>query len=330
MKLIIPMAGLGTRMRPHTLTTLKPLIPIAGKPVIQHLIEELIKFAGDKVTDVAYILRKRDNIVEKQLRDLSKRFGIATSFYVQNEPLGTAHALYCAKEMFSNEVIIAYSDTIFRGSFTINKDYDSTIWVKKVKNPESFGVIRTDGEIITEFVEKPKSFVSDLAIIGIYYFKRSEELMKEIDYLIHNNIQVKGEYQLTDALENLKLKGYKYSFGEIDTWLDCGTIQSSLHANKTLLDIDRPVVDNAHNVYNSIVLEPCFIDDDVVLKHSIIGPHVSIQKNATIEHSIVSHSIINEHSGIYNKYIRDSVIGKHVTIDGQAGKYNLGDYSQSI
>ena len=206
------MAGMGKRMRPHTLTVPKPLIPIAGKPIVQRLVEEISFVANEKIEEIAYIIGDFGKEVEDKLINIAKKLGAKGTIYYQNEALGTAHAIYCAEKSLSGQTIVAFADTLFKADFKITDDIEASIWVQKVEDPSAFGVVKIDkNNFISDFVEKPKEFVSDLAIIGIYYFKEAEILKAELKKLIDNKTMVNGEYQLTDALENMKNSGIKFT-----------------------------------------------------------------------------------------------------------------------
>jgi glucose-1-phosphate thymidylyltransferase len=223
MKIIVPMAGRGSRLRPHTLTVPKPLIPVAGKPIVQRLVEGITKVCGEKVDEIAFIIGDFGTEVENELKNLAQSLGAKGSIYYQEQALGTAHAILCAKESLDGKVVVAFADTLFRANFTLDGDADGIIWVNQIEDPRAFGVVKLDANnVITDFVEKPEHFVSDLAIIGIYYFKDGKNLANELQYLIDNDIKDKGEYQLTNALENMKNKGVKFKPGQVDEWLDCG------------------------------------------------------------------------------------------------------------
>ena len=201
MKIIVPMAGRGSRLRPHTLTTPKPLIPIAGKPIVQRLVEDIVRICGDKVDEIAFVIGDFGKDVEENLVNIAESLGAKGSIYYQDQPLGTAHAIMCAAPALDGETVIAFADTLFRADFTLDPDSDGVIWVKQVDDPSAFGVVQiADEGHIENFVEKPETFVSDLAIIGIYYMKDGPALRDEMQYLLDNKITDKGEYQLTDAL----------------------------------------------------------------------------------------------------------------------------------
>ena len=211
MNIIIPMAGRGSRLRPHTLTTPKPLIAFAGKSIVQRLVEDIVNVCNEEINEIAFIIGDFGKEVERNLIDIANDLGAEGKIVYQDQPLGTAHAILCAKESLKGNVVVAFADTLFKADFKLEKNSDGIIWVNKIDDPSSFGVVKVNEEkIITDFVEKPEFFVSDLAIIGIYYFKSGENLNKELQYLIDNDIKDKGEYQLTNALENMKNKGLKF------------------------------------------------------------------------------------------------------------------------
>ena len=228
------------------------------------------------------------------------------------------------------KVIVAFADTLFRADFKIDDKQEGVIWVNKIEDPRMFVVVKLNKDgTITDFIEKPAEFVSDLAIIGIYYFKDGEYLNKELQYLLDNNIREKGEYQLTNALENMKKKGTKFVPGKVDEWLDCGNKDATVYTNKRVLEINRSSAMIASNVKkeNSIIIEPCYIGENVELKNSIVGPHVSLGAGSKIENSVVSNSIIQTNAKIKNSVIENSMIGNAAEYNNAAEQLSLSDYS---
>ncbi|MGP8216981.1 MAG: sugar phosphate nucleotidyltransferase [Bacteroidia bacterium] len=328
MKLIIPMAGIGKRMRPHTLTVPKPLLPVAGKPMVQHLVEDICKMTGEKIEEIGFVIGNFGKEVEQNLLKVAEKTGARGKIFHQEEALGTAHAVLCASEMLEGKVIVAFSDTLFRGEVKIDASQDGVIWVQKVEDPKPFGVVKMDKQnIITDFVEKPREFISDLAIIGIYYFKDGAYLHKEMQYLIDNDIKEKGEYQLTNALENMKKKGTRFTVAQVTEWLDCGNKENMLYTNRRVLETKSGRKTTKH-LENSIIIEPCYIEDTVSLKNSIVGPFVSIGRNTKIENSIISDAIIQDHTTISNANISSSMIGSYVQLEGRQHNLSIGDYNQ--
>lgn len=332
MNIIIPMAGMGKRMRPHTVTTPKPLIPIAGKPMVHRIVEDIVKTTDQKVEEIAFIINRAFGTeAEKNLVAVAEKFGAKGKIFYQDTPLGTAHAILCASECLQGNTFIAFADTLFKASFSIDTSKDAIIWTQKVEDPSAFGVVKMNKEgIITEFIEKPQQFVSDLAIIGVYYFKDGENLKNELQYLIDNDIKIKGEYQITDAMENMKQKGLKFYSDQVQEWLDCGNKDATLYTLERILEIKKStekLTSASAKIQNSTIIEPCFIGENVEIKNSVIGPHVSLENNSTIENAVVSKSIIGEHSSVKNSVISNSLLGNYVNCQSKAEELSLGDYS---
>lgn len=331
MKIIIPMAGKGSRLRPHTLTVPKPLIPIAGKPIVQRLVEDIAKVAGQKIEEVAFITGDFGEEVEENLIKVAEKLGAKGSIYHQTEALGTAHAINCAKDSMQGPVIIAFADTLFRADFNLNTNDDGVIWVKQVEDPSAFGVVKLDDNgFITDFVEKPKDFVSDLAIIGIYYFNSAEKLMAEINYIIDNDIKDGGEYQLTTALENLRQKGAKFSLGKVNDWMDCGNKNITVETNGKILEYEKEAMSQyptSVKIENSIIIPPCYIGENVEIINSIIGPRVSLGNGTVVVNSNINNTLIQEKSEINSAVLSNSMIGNSAKYKGEGRDISLGDFS---
>ena len=335
MQIIIPMAGKGKRMRPHTLTTAKPLIPLGGKPIVQRLVEDITKVCGEKVSEIAFVVGRDFGVdIEQNLIKIAESQGAKGSIYYQDKALGTAHAIMCAKEAIKGKTIIAFADTLFKADFVMDTEKEGVIWVQKIKDPSQFGVVKiNDLGVITDFIEKPSLFVSDLAIIGIYYFKNGENLKNELQYLLDNQITEKGEYQLTNALENMKNKGLKFMPGQVSEWLDCGNKNAAVYTNQRVLEFDKNkpgLKGNQIKNNNSIIIEPCYIGNNVELSESIIGPYVSIGHNSKITNSIVKNSVIQISATIINANITDSIIGIGAEVKGKSADLSISDYSQIV
>jgi len=334
MRIIVPMAGRGSRLRPHTLTVPKPLIPIAGKPIVHRLVEDIAGVIGQEIEEIAFIIHESfGKQVEKDLISIAEKLGSKGTIYYQNEALGTAHAIMCAKESLEGNVVIAYADTLFRADFTLDTTADSVIWVKQVDDPSAFGVVQlNDKNEIIDFVEKPKDFVSDLAIIGIYYFKSGETLRSELQYLLDNDIVKGGEYQLTDALENMKQKGLRFVPGKVDEWMDCGNKNVTVETNSRMLGFlhqdGKNLISTSLKKENSTIIEPCFIGENVVLKNSTIGPNVSLGDGTVVENSTISNSLIQTYSKIKNAKLDNAMIGNFAIFDGNFTSVSIGDYSE--
>ena len=326
------MAGRGSRLRPHTLTLPKPLVPVGGKPIVYRLVEDIAAVCADKIDEIAFVIGDFGDQVEKELLQVAEKLGAKGSIYYQNEPLGTAHAVLCASEKLVGPVVVAFADTLFRADFKISPSDEGILWVKQIEDPSSFGVVKlnTAGEIV-DFIEKPQEFVSDLAMIGVYYFKDGARLKKELDYLIDNKVMKSGEYQLPDALRRMTLSGCGFKPGEVTEWLDCGNKEVTVHTNKRVLDFDFekniPLVHASAKITNSQIIPPCFIGENACIENSIIGPHVSIGANTKINSSILKNSNIQENTSITNAVIFNSMIGSQVIYNGKANDLSLGDFS---
>jgi glucose-1-phosphate thymidylyltransferase len=324
MKIIVPMAGIGKRMRPHTLSVPKPLLKIAGKTIVERLIEE-ISIGGD-VDEVHFIIGNFGEDVETALIELAKLKGAKGFIHYQKEALGTAHAIFCAVTALEGDVVIAFADTLFIGDFSIHKDDEAIIWTKIVKNPEAYGVVKeTDDELITDFVEKPKTFVSEKAIIGIYYFREAEHLRDEIEFLLENNIRVGKEYQLTDALKRLLDRNIKIKSRVIDEWLDCGNKDEYLRSCIKILEKKEFQIEEGFSKENKII-EPVYIGKNVKITDSKVGPNVSIEDNSQIVSSTIEDTMIGSNTNIENSKLKDSIVGNNCYLKGGLGVVNFGDY----
>ena len=328
------MAGMGKRMRPHTLTVPKPLVPIAGKPIVQRLVEDIAQVCGQPVDEVAFIIGRFGAEVEKKLMDIAASVGAKGSIYYQDQPLGTAHAILCAEPSLSGKMVVAFADTLFKADFSLADTKENTIWVQKVEDPRPFGVVSLDGDgQITGFVEKPEEFVSDLAIIGIYYFLDGENLRDEMRYLLDNDIKDKGEYQLTNALENMRAKGVVFKPGQVSAWLDCGNKNSTVDTNTRYMDYlvgKEELVSKSATIKNSVVIAPSYVGDGAVLENSVVGPYASIGKNTKVTSSVISEAIVQENTTISGVVIKNSMVGNHVVLKSREQDLSVGDYNQIL
>lgn len=332
MNIIIPMAGLGKRLRPHTLTTAKPLLPIAGKPIVHRLVEDIARVCPEKINYIGFIVHPSfGKQVEEDLKAVAKAVGAEGKIYYQEQAMGISHALLFAKELFEGKVIVAFADTLFRADFKLDTNKDGTIWVQKVENPAQFGVVKLNpqGEI-TELVEKPATFVSDLAIIGIYFFKHGEKLRTEMQYLLDHDIKEKGEYQFTTALENMKKKGARFVPGQVQEWLDCGNKDNLIQTNQRYLEFikDQKLISEKAIVKNSVILAPVFIADGVIIENSVIGPHVSIGQETKITDSRISNSIVQKNCVLSRVVMENGLLGNFVSFESSASDVDAGDYTR--
>jgi len=336
MKIIVPMAGRGSRLRPHSLTIPKPLIPVAGLPIVNRLVKDIAKVLKQPIEEIAFILGDAawfgDDVVDN-LKTLAESLGAKASIYRQDKPLGTGHAIMCAKPSLSGPAVIAYADTLIRAKFELDPTADSVIWTKEVNNPEAYGVVKlNDHGNIIELVEKPKTFVSNQAVIGIYYFKDIAVLKDKLQEVLNENIMNGGEYQINDGIKRMMADGKVFKTGTVDEWMDCGNKDIIIETNQRMLgfimdDGEEQLVAASAKLENATIIEPCFIGENVVLKDATIGPFVSIGNNTVIENSTIKNSLIQTHTRINNANLDQAMIGNYVTYDGDFTSISIGDYA---
>jgi glucose-1-phosphate thymidylyltransferase len=327
LKAIIPVAGVGTRLRPHTYTQPKPLIAVAGKPIIAITIERLLA-AGidDFVFVIGYLGEKIRDFVTENYPTLQ------AIFIEQSVREGLGHAIWTAREVLKNEkeIIIVLGDIIFQADLKLFLEQpNSCLGVKKVQNPCEVGIVELDKEgFITAAVEKPRIPKSNQAIVGIYKINEVNALLKALEENIKNNIRTHGEFQLTDGITRLVEQGIKISTLTIDNWFDCGKKEILLETNALLLEkssyasVDLPAYDN------TIIIHPVSIAEDCIIQNSIIGPHVTIGKSTTINSAIIKDSIIGSFATIEEVTLHHSIIGSDTMVRGLRQSLNLGDNTE--
>lgn len=325
MKVIIPAAGIGKRLRPHTYTMPKPLIPVAGKTIIAFIIDKFIE-AG--LTEFVFVLGYMNEQIEEYLDQHYP--SISKTYIKQTKRLGLGHAIWTAREAINddNEIIIMLGDTILdldMQEFLANEN--SSLGIRKVNDPRLFGVVERDanGRVIN-LVEKPKIPRSNQAIVGLYKIKDPSLLLKCLDYNITNDIRTLGEFQLTDGLMGMIEEGHRIDSFEVLNWYDCGQKEILLETNKMLLKKHNNSED--YNVIDSIIIPPVAIGAHCEIKHSIIGPNVTIANNAEINNSILSDSIVGNYANIKDLILDSSLIGNDVVITGKRQTLNIGDNNE--
>ena len=330
------MAGRGSRLRPHSLTVPKPLIPVAGQPIVHRLVKDIVKVLKQPIEEIAFVLGDPawfgDDVVTS-LVDLATSLGAKASIYRQDQPLGTGHAIMCAKPSLSGPAVIAYADTLIRAEFDLDPTADSVIWTKQVDNPEAYGVVKlNEKQEIIELVEKPETFVSDQAVIGIYYFKDVAVLKEKLQEILDENIMNGGEYQINDGIKRMMSEGKIFKTGTVDEWMDCGNKAITIETNQRMLgflkaDGVEQLVAASAKLENSKIIEPCFVGENVVLKNTTIGPFVSVGNGTVIENSIIENSLIQTNSEITNAKLNNAMIGNNVKFNGEFTSISIGDYS---
>ncbi|MDT0294615.1 sugar phosphate nucleotidyltransferase [Mesonia ostreae] len=335
MKIIVPMAGRGSRLRPHSLTVPKPLIPVAGEPIVHRLVKDIAKVLNQPIDEIAFILGDPaffGDEVEESLKNLAKSLNAKASIYRQDKPLGTGHAIMSAKESLSGPAVVAYADTLIKADFKLDKAADAVIWTKKVDNPEAYGVVNlNEKDEIIELVEKPSSFVSDQAVIGIYYFKDISVLKGKLQEVLEENIMHGGEYQINDGIKKMMADGKIFKTGTVDEWMDCGNKKVTVETNTRMLNFlhsdKEKLVAESVKLINSKIIEPCYIGENVVLENATIGPNVSIGDNCSVSDSTIKNSLIQTHSEIKNANLNNAMVGNHAKFDGNFTEISIGDYS---
>ena len=336
MNIIIPMAGRGSRLRPHSLTTPKPLLPVAGKPIVERLVEDIVRMLPESVDKIAFVTGRFGEVNENALLEVAKRLGAEGRIYYQDKPLGTAHAILCGEELLEGPVVVAFADTLFRADFTISAEADGVLFTQKIEDPRAFGVVVTDeGGNITDYLEKPQEFVSDQAMTGIYSFKDGARLKKELQYLIDNNVLSAGEYQLPDALRNMTKSGLKFITGEVSEWMDCGNKKVTVETNRRVLNIleeegrlhEGDGVDPSANIIDSTIVPPCYIGPGVTVVRSVVGPHVSLGANTAVTNSTLQDCLIQGDTTIDNSVMDGAMVGAKASVVGTPLDVSIGDFS---
>lgn len=321
MRAVIPVAGFGSRLRPHTHSLPKVLLNVAGKPILAHILDELVKQGIHKLTLITGY--KGDMIKDY----VSNEYEFEADFVEQKELLGLGHAIWTAAPTFKGEdLMIILGDTIFDADLSLaNKEGVSSLGVKQVEDPRRFGVVvqNTDGSI-NRLVEKPQKPISNLAIVGIYYIKNSDSLARNLQKLIDEEIKTKGEYQLTDALQLMLEEGEEMRTFPVEGWHDCGKKETMLATNRFLLERYK----EKYSVDGSIIIEPSYIGKDVKIINSIIGPYASVADGSVVKDSIIKDSIISENSNVSNISAQESIIGSNVILTGKFSELNLGSNSE--
>ena len=323
MKVIIPLAGKGTRLRPHTHLTPKPMLKVAGKPVMSYVLDELKKLGN--VEQIIYITGHLKEKVEEYAR---AEIDVPSVFIEQKVQDGTAGAIALAKEYVDQPVLIIFVDTIFDADLSRVKsvDADGIIWVKEVEDYQRFGVVVTDKDgNMTKIVEKPKTPISKRANIGLYYIRNWKLLYEGIDYVLRQP-KNQGEYFLTDAFQYMIDKGASIRVIDVEGWYDAGKIETMLETNEAMLKrgrARRPV-----NTDDSTIIDPVYIEDNVTLRKSTVGPNVSIGAGSVIENTEVSNSIVGANARISKAILRNSLVGDDTVVVGVKGEMTVGDHSE--
>jgi glucose-1-phosphate thymidylyltransferase len=319
-KAIIPAAGIGTRLRPHTHTAPKALLHVAGKPILGHILDELRAFGIDEVIIIVGFLG--DKIVDY----VKKNFNVKATFVTQEELKGLGWAIYLTRQHLTDDpVLIILGDTIFETDLAkVLSGNNDSIGTKTVDDPRRFGIAETDGKFVTALVEKPEKPSSNLALVGIYYIKSTGLFKQCLEELVSGDIKTRGEYQLTDALGLMLKHGCKLTTFNVEGWFDCGKPDAMLATNRYLLSQIKSVDHRDGNV----LIPPVFISPTAILENSVVGPYVSVGDDSKIVRSIVRDSIISEGAEVVDSMLESSLVGNHSLLAGHYQRVNLGDSSE--
>jgi glucose-1-phosphate thymidylyltransferase len=334
LKIFIPMAGWGTRMRPHTWSKPKPLVSVAGKTSLEHLLDMFKTLPNPENTEYVFIVgpylgeSQVPPFIEENYPELKAHY------VVQHEMKGQSHALWLAREYMHGPMLVCFSDTLMETdfSFLAQEEADVVAWVMPMPDPRRFGVaeVGTDGWV-KRFIEKPQTMENNLVVVGCYYFKRAEKLLSAIEEQIQRGILMKGEYFLTDTISIMIEQGAKVRTNKIDTWIDTGTIEATLDTNKILLDQGKANKTINETTRDVKIIAPSFVHPSADIRHSVIGPYASIGANCRISNSEVTESIIEAECEIEDAVLSRSLIGAQAKIrgkgDGQVIQLNVGDHS---
>ena len=321
MKLILPIAGEGRRLRPHTYTLPKVLLQVGNKPILAHILDELLKSLA--IEESIFIVGRFGEKVKDYIKE---HYRIKATYIEQEIPLGLGHAVFLAKDRFDKgePAVIVYGDTLFKANLkNLKGDCDGYIGVKEVDDPKRFGVVEMDGNFIKRLIEKPKNPTSNLAVVGVNYISNTKLLFESLEDIIKNNKKTRGEFQLTDAFQTMVEGGTKLKTFEIKEWYDCGKPDTLLLTNRRLLEEDG----GYSKQKDTVILPPVYIHPDARVETSIIGPYVSIAENARIKSSIISDSIIGKDANIENLLLTSSIIGNEAICKGKTRCLNIGDSS---
>ena len=321
MKVIIPTAGSGTRLRPHTFTSPKTLIQVAGRPILDYLLEPLLELSN--LSELIFIVGDKG----EQIRNYVKtHYSLPTTYIWQNEQKGLGHAISLAKERDNGEpILILLGDKIFEVNYQqILQNPYTVIGVKTVENPQGVGIVETEGEFITRLIEKPEHPPTNLVIEGAYYLQNSGLLFQCLDEIIERNICTRDEYQLTDGLQLMLEYGERMRVEFINS-LHCGTPDQLLTANQSILDKRAPQI---YRFPNSVIIPPVFIGKGVVIENAIIGPYASIGDSTQIVNAIIKNAIIHPNAKVQDALIHRSVVGPDARVCGIFHQLNIGSAAQ--
>ncbi|HEY9206975.1 MAG TPA: sugar phosphate nucleotidyltransferase [Candidatus Methanoperedens sp.] len=330
MKVVIPAAGAGKRLFPHTYTKPKPMVYIAGKPIIGHILDRMRDLEPEEI--IMVVGYRKEQIMSYVDKNYSSVFKIR--YVDQEEQLGLGHSIYAAKDAIGDsDMMIALGDMIFKAGYLefyrhqlTNGECSGSIGVRRVDDPRKYGIVEREGKYIKRLEEKPAKPKSNLGIAGVYFIKDTAVLLSILEEMIKIDKRTRGEYQLTDALQEMVNRGYHLKTFPVSSWYDCGHSESLLETNRVLLD-EKDNEDHIHQIKDSVVIKPVAIGENVTIINSVIGPHASIASDSYIESSIISDSVIGSRSHISKVNLQKSIVGDDANVQGKHNSLNIGDSS---
>ncbi|OGO16387.1 MAG: nucleotidyltransferase [Chloroflexi bacterium RBG_16_48_8] len=327
MRIVIPTAGYGTRLRPHTWSKPKPLVTVAGKPVLGHVLDMFTQLPviDELVFIVGYLGEQIKSYVEEAYPQYKSRY------VEQKELIGQSHAIWLARQGLSGPMIMAFVDTLIETDLSIlpGEEAEAVAWVKEVSDPRRFGVAEAGKNgWVRQLIEKPQDMSNNLAVVGFYYFKESEKLIEAIEEQMERQTQLKGEYFLADAINIMLEDGLKMRVRPVEVWNDCGKPDALLETNRYLLDHGRDNSQVASGREGVVIVPPVYIDPTAKIQQSVIGPHVSIGSGCVVQQSLIKDSIIDNDSHIIDASLKQSLIGREARVVGQHRSLNIGDSSE--
>ena len=326
LKVVIPMAGFGTRLRPHTWSRPKPLLRIASQTVLDYVLDMLKTLPDPDNVELIFIIGYLGDQFKPFMDEYYPQMKV--HYVLQPEMRGQSHAIYLAKDLLRGPMLMVFADTLIESHLGMLNDpaIEGIAWVKPVEDPRRFGVAVVDGAgQVTRLVEKPQDMSNNLAVVGFYYFKQSEDLLAAIEEQIRRNIQLKGEFFLADAVNIMLERGLKMRTQKVDVWLDAGVPATVLETNRYLLEHGRDNSQQAAALSGVAVIPPVYIDPAAEIKNSVIGPFVSIGPGCVIESSVIRNSIVENDSRIISAVLDGSLVGRSVEVKGTPDEVNIGD-----
>lgn len=320
MRAIIPVAGYGTRLRPHTYSLPKVLLNVAGKPILGHILDSLL---AENITDATIVIGYMGDMIRQFVE---QNYSLNVEFVQQDQPLGLGHSIWCARDTFDTEpVFIILGDTIFDVNLApVLASENSMLGVKYVEDPRRFGVVESSDGVVTRLIEKPENPTSHMAIVGLYHIRNSALLKSTLNELVTNDIRTRGEYQLTDALQMMIDRGETFGTFPVEGWYDCGKPETMLETNRHLLGKQSAIP----SVDGSVIIPPVFIGRSAVVERSVIGPYATVAEGATVKDAHIRNSIVSNGATVTGTLMEDSIVGNNAVVRGRFKRLNVGDSSE--